>query len=182
MGLLDDAMEEDAVLVFCDPDTTAELVIFKPRGVTTVGEGTAVLSAGQLTSVTVDVAGFGYTYSPPVLVVTNGSRPPRVTATIASRVITGFAISDPGEGATSATVYVGGLYANVERDPPHDPTRSDVPRAKMYVWLPVTQVPSIDPGGDVVTVAYRRGGTTKEYLISGPIKSDAGLWKLALLG
>jgi hypothetical protein len=180
MGLLDNVMADDAVLVFCDPDTTAERCIYTPRGVTH-GEGSVVLSAGQIVSISVASAGFGYQYAPPVLIEGNG-KGARAVAVIAGRVITGFTVTAPGEGYTSATVYVGGLYANVERDPTYDPSRSDAPRAKMFAWLPVSQVPSIDSGGDKLSVAYRRGSSTVEDHLVKVLKQDAGMWRVALGG
>jgi hypothetical protein len=177
-NLLDSILADDAVYAFCDPDAFGERVIFTPRTVVHA-TATVTVAAGAVTAITVVTAGSNYTVAPPVLIEGDGSGA-TATATVVDGEITAITVTGGGENYTTATVVVGGVYAMVERNPPVDPSVPAAPRPKMVVSLPVAKVPSVDSGGDTVTVSERIGGTARAFLIGAPVKQDAGVWLVPL--
>jgi hypothetical protein len=74
------------------------------------------------------------------------------------------------------------IGAVVVRDPPQTiptPGMNMVPKMAVSIRNHATLGrPSIDTGGDTITVAYRIGQTVKAYRVNRIIQQDAAMWEL----
>ena len=76
------------------------------------------------------------------------------------------------------------IKAVIVRDPPdglQSPATAMTPVMDAYIRNDATYGrTSINTGGDTITVAYRKGGTTAAFAVRQIIAQDAGMWHVRL--
>jgi len=127
------------------------------------GAGTAVLTAGAVSSITVSAGGKLYATAPNVALVGGGGTGATATAAVSGGAITGFTVTAGGSGYTSPPdVVIGGIAFNAARKGFLLGSSADLGRIQIgtgnqyfqnnladdFVLATMVTYPAIDPGGN----------------------------------
>jgi len=179
-----------AFLLDASIDPNVETVTITPA-LTAAASGTASVSGGAVTGISVAAGGGGYQVAPTVSIQGGGGTGATATATVSNGAVTGFTVTAAGTGYTTApTVILSGGTTAISR-PAHvkrgrlnrleEAGRGVAPLIEIDIANDsAAGITTVVRDGTKVTLARDYGGATQTMVVAEIVEQNAAHWRLRL--